>query len=249
MDNRKEGLSKRQARREEIRRKERKQRTTVMTIIAGVVLLVLAAVILPNVLGNNVANAPLEDIVQITPVSYSNVDGTRLGDPNAPIKIEVFEDFQCPACRTYTASYEPAVIQNLVETGQAYYIFYQYPFLDDRNASKDSDRAAMAAMCAADQDRFWDYKNLLFANSQEVAGIFTDNRLKQLAETLGLNSEEFAACYDDGKFESEIAEQIALGQQMGVTGTPSVYVNGQDVAPGKVPTYDQIQAAVQAALP
>jgi protein-disulfide isomerase len=216
-----------------------------MAVIAGVVLLVLGAIILPGLLTDETQQ--LGEIVPVTPVSYTNAEGTRLGDPNAPVKIEVFEDFQCPACRTYTSSYEPAVIQNLVETGQAYYVFYQYPFLDDSNFSKDSDQAAMAALCAADQGRFWDYKNLLFANSQESAGVFSADRLKQLAESLDLNMETFNACYDSGEHEDVIQQELALGKQMGVTGTPSVFVNGQDVAPGKVPTFEQIQAAVLAA--
>lgn len=244
MNVKKEGQSKRQIRRDEIRRKERQQRITLISVAGGVILLVLAALIVPSIIGDN---AGADDFTPIQPGNYPTADGTTLGDPNAPVKIEVFEDFQCSACETYTKNYEPAVIANLVDSGQVYYVFYQYPFLDDRSTSKDSDQAAMAAMCAADQNRFWDFKNLVFANRQELPGVYSEARLTAFAESLDLDMDAFRACYRSNSFQSQIDEQLELGKQMGVTGTPSVFVNGVDVSPGKVPTYDQILAAVQAA--
>jgi protein-disulfide isomerase len=105
----------------------------------------------------------------------------------------------------------------------------------------------MAAYCAADQNRFWDYKKLLYTNSQEISGVFSEARLKAFAESLQLDMTAFEACYDDGRFQPEIENDLALGKQMGVTGTPSVFVNGKDVSPGQVPSYSQILTAVQAA--
>jgi protein-disulfide isomerase len=246
MENRKEGLSKRQARREEIRRKERQQRLTVMAVIGGIVVLVLAAIILPNIFQPDPEEL-FGEVKPVTPVTYENMDGAKLGDPNAPVTIEIFEDFQCTACENFSRNYEQDVINNLVLTGQAYYKFYNYPFLDDASTSKDSDRAANAAYCAAEQNRFWDYKNIVFANWGEAAGVYTDARLKQFAEAIDLDMDAFDACYSESRYQAEIDKEIALGQEMGVTGTPSVFVNGADVAPGRVPTFEQIQAAVQAA--
>lgn len=244
MNVKKEGQSKRQLRREELRRKERQQRITIVSVAGVIILLVLSALIVPNLIGDDAA---VGNFNRIQPGNYPTANRTALGDPNAPVKIEVFEDFQCSACETYTKNYEPLVITNLVDTGQAYYVFYQYPFLDDRSTSKDSDQAAVASMCAADQNRFWDYKNLLYANRQEIPGIFSEARLTAYAESLDLDMEAFRACYRSNRFQGEIDEHLALGKEMGVTGTPSVFVNGVDVSPGKVPTFDQIQAAVQAA--
>ena len=139
------------------------------------------------------------------------------------------------------------MIKELVDTGQAYYVFYQFPFLDDRAASKDSDRSANAALCAADQGRFWDFKKLLFANQTHVAEEFSDKRLLAFADSLGLDKGKFEACYNGSSFQSQIDKDMALGRDRGITGTPTVFINGVDIAPGRVPTFEEIQQAVQAA--
>jgi protein-disulfide isomerase len=186
--------------------------------------------------------------VQITPVPHSNEDGTALGDPNAPVKIEVFKDFQCSACKSFSQAVEPQVISELVEAGKVYYIFHQYPFMDDRSGVKDSDNGAHASMCAAEQNRFWDYKSMLFANLNYVAGEFNDKRMLAFAEALGLDMAEFESCYNDRRYQDEIDQDIALGEEYGVTGTPSIFVNGQIVKPGYVPSFEEIAQAVEAAL-
>jgi protein-disulfide isomerase len=244
MSEKKEGMSKRQARREEIRRKERQQRLTIIGVIALATLAIVLLIVVPSIRS---ATAPVGDFVKITPETYNAVDGTRMGDPNAKVKIEIFEDYTCSACKVYTESVEKQVIQEIVDAGLAYYVFYQFPFLDDRSASKDSDRSANAALCAADQNRFWEYKNMLFANQTSVEEQFNDKRLLAFAEYLGLDMEQFEACYKENRFQNQINDDLALGREMGITGTPTVFVNGVDVSPGRVPTFEQILQAVQAA--
>lgn len=245
MSDKNEGLSKRQARREEIRRKERQQRTIVLGAIAAVALIVILAIVLPSLRS---VEEQAGEFATVEPVSYTRQDGARLGDPNAKVKIEVFEDFQCSSCKTYAESVEPEVVKNLVETGQAYYIFYQFPFLDDSSARKESDRAALAAECAALQNKFWDYKNILFSNQTSLAGQFSDTRLQAFAKSVGLNVNEFNTCLNTAAAQAAVDQGLALGKEKNVTGTPSVFVNGVDVAPGRVPSYQQISDAVQAAL-
>ena len=244
MSDKKEGVSKRQARRDEIRRKERRQRLVLIGVIAAVAIAIVALIVVPSILS---ATAPVGEFVKITPEAYSAVDGTNMGDPNAKAKIEIFEDYTCSACKVYTETVEPQVIKELVDTGQAYYVFYQFPFLDDRTGTKNSDRSANAALCAADQGRFWDYKKLLFANQTGVVDEFSDKRLLAFAESLELDMNQFEACYNENRFESKINEDLALGRNLGITGTPTVFVNGVDIAPGRVPSFEQIQQAVQAA--
>jgi protein-disulfide isomerase len=244
MSDKKEGMSKRQARREEIRRKERQQRLVLMSVITVIALAIVAFIVVPMIRS---ATAPVGEFVKITPGAYTAAEGTVMGDPNAKVKIEIFEDYTCSACKVYSDNVEPRVISELVDTGQVYYIFYQLPFLDDRSASKDSDRSANASLCAAEQNRFWDYKKLLFANQTHTAEQFSDKRLIAFAESLGLDMTQFEACYKDNRYQSQIDKDIALGSERGITGTPTVFINGVDIAPGKVPTFEQIQQAVQAA--
>lgn len=242
----KSGKSRRQIIREQRMKRQRRQRLVAILAVSIGAVLIAALLIVPQL---QRALAPVGEIVQITPEERPMVDGTALGDPNAPVLIEVWEDFQCPACRIYSEETEPRIIDNYVATGQVRYVFRQYPFLDDRAPSKESDQAANASLCAAEQGRFWDYHDMLFANwNSENAGAFTDKRLVAFAEALSLDMGEFNSCFNANKYEDEINQDLLAGQQAGVTGTPSVFVNGQQLAPGFVPSYEQIAQAVEAEL-
>jgi protein-disulfide isomerase len=239
-----ETSSKRQTRKEELRKKQRQQRTITLGALGIGALLLLAVIIIPSV--QRAAN-PAGDFVKITPVAYENADGTKLGDPNVKAKIEVFEDFQCDACKTYVDDVQESVIERIVKPGLAYYEFRQYPFLDDRNTIKDSDRSALAAECAAEQNLFWDYAHILFANQTGITGQFSDVRLTAYAKSIGMQVDQFETCLAEAKYQSKVDADLKLGTEMGVGGTPSVFVNGQEVSPGQVPSFDQIYQLVMQA--
>lgn len=238
--------SKRQIIREQRAKRQRQQRLVAILAVSAGAILIAGLLIIPQL---QRALAPVGEIIEITPVERPMVDGAALGDPNAPVLIEVWEDFQCPACRTYSEDIEPRIVQDYVATGKVRYVFRHYPFLDDRAPMKESDQAANASMCAAEQGRFWDYHDILFANwNSENAGAFTDKRLVAFAETLALDMGEFNSCFNANKYEDQINQDLIAGQQAGVTGTPSVFVNGQQLTPGFIPSYDQIAQAVDAVL-
>ena len=239
-------MSKRQLMREERRRKEQRQR---IFIIAGVVFVALILVII--LAGPSIRNSltPVGEFTQVAPVSYPDMDGTALGKADAPVLVEVYEDFQCPACKIYTEQIEPQVIQAFVVPGKVRYVFHQYPFLDDRQSVKESDQAANASLCAADQDRFWDYHAILYANSEEFQGAFTDKRLEAYAQSVGLDMDAFKQCYRDRRFKDQITEQQNQGSQAGVSGTPTVFVNGQRAGqPGYIASFEEISALINSAL-
>ena len=235
-------MSKREAVREKRRQEQKRRRLYFVLAIVGGALAIAAIIVIPSLL-------PVGDIVTITPVERPMADGRAMGDPEALVLIEVFEDFQCPACKTYSEQISPQVKDAYVATGEAYYIFRHYPFLDDNAPRNESDQAANASMCAADENRFWDYHDMLFANwNGENQGTFSDKRLVAFAETLGLDMAAFNPCFDANTHEQEINDDFELGRTMGTTGTPSVFVNGVQVAPGFVPSFTQIAEAVEAAL-
>lgn len=226
--------------------KQQQERRTILLVVVGAVLLLIAIVV-----GINIAQAqqPVTDITPIVPLDRPNPQGTAMGDPNAPIRLDVFEDFQCPACRTYSEFTEPDVMRELVATGQVYYVFRHYPFLDDRLAVKESDRAANASLCAAEQDRFWDYHDMLFANwSGENQGAFAERRLVAYAEALELDVEAFETCLGENRYQEQINQDIRDAQGLLINGTPSVFVNGVAVKPGFVPSFQDIKDAVDAVL-
>ena len=190
-------------------------------------------------------------VYPITPRPRFMANGVAAGDPKVKARIDVYEDFQCPACREYTQSIEPQLMRNDVATGKVYYVFHSFLVIDQAtwdSPKKESHQAANAAMCAADQNRFWDYHDILFNNwTGENAGDFTDPRLIAYAQSLNLDMKKFNACFKANSFKGNIDADIASGTKLGVEGTPSIFVNGVQVTPGYMPTYDLILQAIATA--
>lgn len=239
--------SKRQVIREERQKKRRRQRLlTILAITAGAII-VVGLLVYPSI---QKSLAPVGEITTITPASRPMPNGTAMGEEGATVLVEVWEDFQCPACRNYSTDIEPLIAENYVATGHVRYVFRQFPFLDERvPSSNESQQSANASMCAAEQERFWDYHDMLFANwNGENRGAFSDKRLVAFAEALGLDMDRFNSCFQQNKYRDEIAKDKADGQELGVTGTPSVFVDGQQLKPGFVPSYQDIALAIDDAL-
>lgn len=238
-----EKVSKRQERRERMQREQQRKRL----ITIGVITLV-AAILVFLVVWQPLST--VGEIVTVTPAVLPDADGLSLGDPNAPAVIDVFEDFQCPACKSFTENVEPLVIENLVASGQARYVYHNYPFLDGDGAgsSGESDQAANAAMCANEQDKFWEMHGALYANwNGENQGGFNNRRLEAIAESIALDMDAFNSCFSANTYEEDIQADFDLGRDMGVSGTPTVFVNGNRVgAPGRIASYQEIADAVNA---
>lgn len=239
---RKGPLSKREAVRERRQQKQRRQRLLIVLGGVAVVVVIAALLIIPSLL-------PAGDIVVITPHERPMVDGRAMGDPSAPVTIEVFEDFQCPACKSFSEQIEPQIVDTYVAAGEVYYVFRHFPFLDDRAPRNESDQAAAASMCAGDENRFWDYHDMLFANwNGENQGAFNDKRLVAFAEALELDMPAFNSCFSANLHEDEINSDLLQGGDSGVKGTPAVMVNGRILSPGFVPSFEQISEAVEGEL-
>lgn len=228
-------------------RRKRQQRLRTLMIAGGVVLILVALAVSPYI-----ANAlrPVGEVLPITKIERDLVDGRAMGDPQAPVLIEVFEDFQCPSCREYSNTVEKSLIESdYITSGQVYYIFRHYPFIDSQTITKESQQAANASMCASEQGAFWDYHDMLYANwNGENQGNFIDKRLLAFAETLGLDMAQFNECFKNNNYADEINSDFELGVSYGVTGTPTVFVNGTVLTPGYVPSYDQLVEAIETAL-
>lgn len=239
-----EKISKREERRLKMQREQQRRRMMLLGLIAVGAALVVFAVVWQQI-------RPVGEIVEYTPEDLPSPSGLSLGDANAPVTIDVFEDFQCSACRRFTENTEPLLIENLVTTGKARYVFHNYSFLDGDGAGNggESDQASNAAMCANEQGKFWDLHGTLFANwNSENQGAFSDRRLQAMAESIGLDMDAFNACFTANKYEADIQADFDLGKEMGVSGTPTVFVNGTLVGqPRQVPSYEEISQAVNAA--
>ena len=240
-----EKKSKRQERRERMQQKERRNRLLTIGLITLGAALFVFAVVWPQV-------KSVGEIIPITPRDLPNPNELSLGDPTAPVTVEVFEDFQCPACRYFTESVQPLLIEHLITPGKVYYTFRHYPFIDGAGAKAggESDQAANASMCANEQGKFWDMQEILFANwNGENQGNLSDRRLQAMAESVGLEMNSFNDCFGANKYEAEIQADFDRGEEIGVSGTPSVFVNGNKVGqPGKIATFQEIAEAVNLAI-
>ncbi|MCX6058367.1 MAG: thioredoxin domain-containing protein [Chloroflexi bacterium] len=243
MSNQQNELSKRQLRREQIRRKEQRGRWIGIGLITLGALFVAFLIIWPNV-------RPVAEVIPAEPQTYPQADKTSMGNPNALIRIDAYEDFQCPACQKYTKETESQIITNLIATGKVYYVFHNYPFIDGAGAGNggESDQAANASMCASEQGKFWEMHGTIFANwNGEGQGAYADNRLTAFADKAGLDMTAFNTCFKANKYKAEIQADFDGGNKLGVQGTPSIFVNGTFITPGFIPSYDDVLKAVEAA--
>lgn len=154
------------------------------------------------------------------------------GNPNAPILVEEYSDFQCPACRLYNLRIEPDFEKAYVDTGKVRFVSRDYPFL-----GPESYLAAEAAEAAAAQGKYWAYNAILWQRQgPENSGTFSAANLKQFASEVGLDRKAFDTALDTGQYRQQVLDQRREAESRGINATPSFFINGKKI-PG-VPTMD-----------
>jgi protein-disulfide isomerase len=160
---------------------------------------------------------------QTQAVARTKVNGMAMGNPDAPVKVEEFADFQCPSCGYFVTDTEPTIIKDYISTDKVYFEFHNLAFLGNESIA-----AAEAAYCANDQGKFWEYHDMVFKNQRgENQGWFSTARLTTFAKDVGLNVDTFSECYTSGKFKQKVNEDRAYADSLKITRTPSFLVNGQ----------------------
>lgn len=226
--NQSKDLSKRQMRRQEIRRREMRGRLIGIGLITLGALLVAFLIIWPNV-------KPVAGIVKAAPNPRPQADGNHMGDPNAPVKIVEFSDYQCPYCKQFFERTEPLLVTTYVSTGKVYFTYRSagnWVSSHSSTASTESEDAAMAVYCGGDQNMFWQMHDMVFSNNQDIedGGSFTDRRLASIAEAAGLDMTQFNACYTSQKFKSQVDQDGRDAASAGVQGTPSFVMTYTDAS-------------------
>jgi protein-disulfide isomerase len=207
---------------------------------------IIATLVLIYVL-NNKPNPSLSSLTPpASPVPASIPrDGTLLGAPSAAVTVDAWEDFQCPFCDIWTEQWEPHVIQDFVAPGIVQYKFNNYAFLGDGHDPNESLNAAVAALCAGDQGKFWEYHDWLYANQNpngENRGWFVQATLDALAQKVGLDQPTFDTCRADPAKATAVQAERTAGTALGVQGTPSIFVNGKQVT---LTTYADLSALIR----
>jgi protein-disulfide isomerase len=251
-----ERKSKRQERRAQIVQKEKRSRlVTIGLVTLGAALLVFA-IIWPQL-------RPVAQVIAVDSGTHPSPNDNSMGNPNAPITIEEFSDFQCPFCERFHKETEPLLRQYYIDTGKVRFVYRSMGnFVSDNiarangtRATTESQDAALAVYCAGDQNKFWEMHAYLFGNALgEDAGSFTDKRLAAIAEKAGLDMNQYTRCYSSGKFKDRVQQDSQDGQAANVTGTPSFMitytVNGEtktDRIDGAQP-FTTFQQKLEAAL-
>jgi len=227
-------MGKREEIREKRQREKQKNLLVAALVIAGVVILITALVIFNS-------QAQIKNIITPTAIDFPQTEGLTMGDPNAPVVIEEYSDFQCPACQFFHTQTLEQVVDEYVKTGDVYYRFHNFPFI-----GKDSQAAALGGYCAAEQGLFWEFSNILFANQiGENAQSFSSARLEAMADIIGLDA-EFAKCLREERYQDLVEADYLAAQEAGVDSTPSFFINGELVT-GALP-FETIQGYIEQAL-
>lgn len=164
-------------------------------------------------------------------IKVSKDDHIR-GNFDAPITIVEYSDFQCPYCSRFHDTMTQ-VMENY--PNDVRWVYKNFP-LDSLHPY--ARKAAEAAECAADQGKFWEYADGLFANQRSI----NSDYFPALAKKLGLNASEFDKCFSSGKYSQKVNDNSLEGRQNGVTGTPGSYINGQKLG-GAVP-YEKLKPII-----
>lgn len=189
-----------------------------------VVLVVVAATVWLTRPGAGPEIGQLPDVppgAQPFPEEYDSL-GVSLGEPDAPVVVREFADYQCPACARF-ANVADQLKAEFVETGQVRFVFFDFPL---RDIHPNAMLAAQAARCAGDQGAYWAMHDRLFAQQGEwsdnanAKGVFV-----RYAEDLGLNPQRLQRCLNTELHRETVEESLALAQRLQIRSTPTVLVD------------------------
>jgi protein-disulfide isomerase len=147
------------------------------------------------------------------------------GDPDAPVTVVEFTDYQCPYCQRYAQDTLPQLISEKVDSGEIYYVIKDLP-LDSIHPNARA--AAAAARCAGEQDAYWEMHDLLFETQQSwgAAGSLPAEIFTDLAVGLDLDAEAFGACINDQSTIAAVQANVDEARQLGADSTPYFFING-----------------------
>lgn len=197
-----------------------------------------------NVLGNS-DNAPL------LPTQPEKVDVAvghlpTLGAANAKVTVIEFSDFQCPFCKQFENNAYAQIYDTYIKTNKIRFAYRHFPLT---SIHPNSQKASEASECANEQNKFWDYYDLLFKNQttwspQSVAD--AADSFTGYASEIGLNKDQFRSCLDTDKYKDKVENDASDGSKVGVDGTPTLFINGTKIV-GAQP-FAQIQQIIDQEL-
>jgi protein-disulfide isomerase len=220
--------------------KERRRRVTLWTSLGVVGLLVIVGLI-----GWGVAAGQEKDkTANLTTPSVAVDEGTAFAVGTGPVKIDIYEDFICPACGQFESG-AATTIDQLVAGNKVTVQYHPIAILDRASTTEYSTRSAAASAAAAQAGKFAEFHKVLFANQPEEGSAGLDNaKLIELGKSVGLTDAAFADAVNAGTYKAWATKVTETATARGVNSTPTVLVGGK---PLETRTAEGLTAAVAAA--
>jgi protein-disulfide isomerase len=220
----------------------------VLYLVLGLVALVGGGWIVYSVRGGgNAATEPIqltgvESSAELLAQARGIVSGADDG-----VQVLVFSDFTCPACQGWAGFIEPQLKAEFVEPKRIKYVYYDFP-LGGAGGHQHGFLAARAARCAAEQDMFWQYHDLLFARQSEWAlrAAPPIDQLVDYGRLIGLDTGDLESCIRSDRHADVVTANRLLGDRLGVGATPTVFIGSRSIPDWR--NYDDVKAMIEAEL-
>src|SRR3954454_22284603 len=210
----------------------RKRRVQYLSIAAfAAVAVIVALIVISQSGGDNNDNTPttvsnVKGVAQVnSELAGLSQSGQTLGDASAPVTVTEFGDPQCPVCKAFSEQIAPELISSEVKTGKVKYVYQPYLII-----GPDSKPAMKATLAAGEQNRFWNYLQLFYANQgEENSGYVTDDFLTNIAEAAGVSDiNSWNDSRNSSKWDAVIAKGTTDAEGFGFNGTPSLVAQGRN---------------------
>jgi protein-disulfide isomerase len=159
--------------------------------------------------------------------------GIAIGNPDAPITIDEYTNFLCPACASFAANAMPKIMDEYVKTGKAKFNIYIYPPIE----------TSKAGLCAQEQNKFLEYHDYIFSHQSQVAD---ESDLVDFAVNIQMNQQQFSACLISDKYKNKIQKWYDEGNARGIDSTPTFFINGQKFVGAQ--SYDELKKIIDRQL-
>lgn len=222
------------------RRAKRKRMYTMFGGVAGAALILALILILIN--REDVGTYGNEPVT-VPPAMAAGIDrdGRTLGNPDAPVHVVEYGDYQCPGCAAFARNVKPQLLETYIATGD---VFFEYR--DLTGLGPESYASAIGAACALEQGMFWEFHDILYYNQVgRDDGGFSERRMMTMAEQLEMDTDAFEDCLGTDRFDEDLDAMMTMASQDNIRATPSVLVNGVLL---EGPNWEQVQQQVEVAL-
>ena len=163
------------------------------------------------------------------PVKISLDDDPIRGDPNAPITILEFSDFQCPFCARFHVQTFPLLFEEYIDTGKVNLVYRDFPI---QSIHPNALPAAVSAECANEQGKYWEYHDMLFEKQSVWSRLNSDaaiSTFSQFATEVGLEQQQFDSCLGSGKYLEEVQHDMRDAREYDITGTPGFFIGNEEI--------------------